>query len=103
MGWSGIELPLLQVFERADVATCCRAINGSAGRAPNLFGRACDPLVQSRARGQRASRALNACARERHKLKRCMARREIGMQHEKIIRAMFMGHEIIARNFWSAT
>jgi hypothetical protein len=25
------------------------------------------------------------------------------MQHEKIVRTMFMGHEIVARNFWSAT
>jgi hypothetical protein len=25
------------------------------------------------------------------------------MQQEKVVRAMFMGHEIIARNFWSAT
>ena len=25
------------------------------------------------------------------------------MQQEKVVRAMFMGHEIVARNFWSAT
>lgn len=25
------------------------------------------------------------------------------MQQEKIVRAMFMGHEIVARNYWSAT
>lgn len=25
------------------------------------------------------------------------------MQQEKVVRAMFMGHEIIARNFWRAT
>jgi hypothetical protein len=25
------------------------------------------------------------------------------MQQEKVVRAMFMGHEIVARNFWSVT
>jgi hypothetical protein len=69
----------------------------------NPVGRTGDAPVQSRGGLARMRRALNARAGGRHKLGDARRAWRFGMQQEKIIRAMFMGHEIIARNFWSAT